>query len=158
MSNARGHGWCLYQDTWQDLKKMLDTIKPTWCRTVLVDSHKNHVPTCPGVYAIEFPAPIQLGATHPHTGAIRAPIYIGRSFTSIRERFTHHTSDEAQNRILLARKWSSMGEPRVFIWAELRDPNLIQALESRLIECFTPPCNKLGGVLLSVGRPAGAQT
>jgi hypothetical protein len=159
MCSARGRGWCLDHEKWLELERMLEGIQPVWHRTVLEYSHKNHVPTCPGVYAIEFPSPIQLGANEPGVcAAIRAPIYIGRSETNLRERFSHHSGNAPQNRINLARRWPSLTGPRVFIWVELRDPGRIQVLESRLIECFNPPCNKIGGVRLSGGRPAGAQS
>lgn len=157
MCSARGRGWCLDHEKWLELEQMLESIQPVWHRTVLEYSHKNHVPTCPGVYAIEFPSPVQFGKKTCEDGAaIRAPIYIGRSDTDLRKRFSHHAGNDPQSDIRLARRWPSFTGPRVFIWIELRDSGLIHALESRLIECFNPPCNKIGGVRLLPGRPAGA--
>jgi hypothetical protein len=160
MSKAFARGWSLDPNKWLALRAFLDGSSLSWNRTVLSHAHRLSVPAKPGVYAIEFPAPIQLGASGSSTlPPIRAPVYIGKSTTSIRVRFLSHTSDDPQDRIAKAREWPecSVG-PRAFIWAELHDTRAIDTLESLLIDCFNPPCNKIGGARLSEGRPAGALT
>lgn len=160
MSKPFGRGWSLDPSNWLALRALLETSSLTWNRAVLAHAHRLSVPARPGVYAIEFPAPIQLGASSTATyPPIRVPVYIGKSTTSVRMRFLSHTSDDPQDRIAKARAWPecSIG-PRAFIWAELDDVRAIDTLESLLIACFNPPCNKIGGMRLSEGRPAGALT
>lgn len=160
MSKPFGRGWSLDPNNWLALRTFLEGSSITWNRTVLAHAHRHSVPARPGVYAIEFPAPIQLGASGTVAfPPIRTPVYVGKSTTSIRVRFLSHTSDDPQDRIAKARAWPecSIG-PRAFIWAELQDARSIDTLESLLIDCFNPPCNKIGGVRLSEGRPAGALT
>lgn len=154
----RTNGWALELDPWDRLGKLLDQIRPTWRRTVLDLGHCTAVPSTPGVYAIEFPAPIQLGACREGSRApIRAPIYIGKSQTSILDRFRSHVGSDPQELIALARKLPRPPqEPWIFIWAEIRGANTITNLETALIDCFNPPCNKIRGARLAEGRPAGA--
>ena len=158
MSSVRGHGWSLQWESWRELAAVLQTAQPVWHRTVLAGSHRGEIPARPGVYAIEFASPVQLASREPHgPPTIRAPIYIGMSKTSIRDRFAKHVGDDPQDLIARARLWpQGAGTPRVFIWAVLPDPRMIVQLEARLIECFNPACNKIAGLRLSDGRPAGA--
>jgi hypothetical protein len=151
-------GWALELSPWGQLEKLVGDIRPVWKRTVLDLGHRSQVPPAPGVYAIEFPAPIQLGACREESRApIRAPIYIGKSHTSILDRFKAHTSDDPQDLIALARKLPRPPqEPWIFIWAQIRGADKITNLETALIDCFNPPCNKIRGARLADGRPAGA--
>ena len=158
MSSVRAHGWSLQGEAWRQLIRLHEELSLKWQRTVLSASHHQQVPARPGVYAIEFASPLQLGAGQDNGCApIRAPIYVGKSITSIRGRFYKHAGDDPQDLIALARQWPNLAPlPRVFSWAEVSAIDAVSELESRLIECFNPPCNKIGGLRLSAGRPAGA--
>jgi hypothetical protein len=151
-------GWNLDAVAWRELQELVRTVRPHWHRCILNLTHSNSVPSSAGVYLIEFPAPFQ-----PHTPEqellvpTRAPIYIGRTETSLRDRFRSHAGSSPQDLIERARKWPiPNGQPQVFVFAELDRADWIIALESRLIDCFNPPCNKIKGATLGAGRPAGA--
>jgi len=158
MSELRRRAWSLEERPWRTLRELISSADLQWKRTILAAGHAIDVPMRSGVYAIDFPAPVQL-CDEDSAGIpkIRAPIYIGRSSTSLRARFIQHTGPIAQDLILAACRWRSpQGLPRVFIWAEVGNGELLIELESCLIECFGPPCNKIGGARLGQGCPAGA--
>jgi hypothetical protein len=154
-------GLHLGPERWEELIALASRLDLNWRRCALKVESKHIVPETSGVYAIEIPTPFQL-ATPDHLQRkevmpIRYPAYIGESSSNIRSRFVEHTGPKAQDRILCARRLPSpLNLPRWFVWTEIRDSSHIQALESILIECFQPPCNKIGGVKLSDGIPAGS--
>jgi hypothetical protein len=154
-------GWKLDNESWEALLQLALRLKLTWQRCPLRADSRHLVPELPGVYAIEIPAPFQLATTEhirqKQVMPIRSPIYIGESSSNIRNRFANHTGPHAQDRILAARRLAlPEGLQGWFIWSTIPNYSDAQALESLLIDCFRPPCNKIGGVKLLQGIPAGS--
>ena len=157
-------GWSLDATKWQDLLTLEAKLCLRWKRCLLRPDQSYLVPQRPGVYVIEIPSPMQvadldklaLGTVRP----IRSPAYVGETGSSLRSRFMEHTGPLAQDRIRSARALPLPAKlPRWFIWTEIADYSAVQQLESIMIDCFNPPCNKIRGVKLDpVGVPAGSMS
>lgn len=157
-------GWSLDATKWQSLLALEGRLCLTWKRCLLKAEQRHYVPEKPGVYVIEIPSPMQVadlgklatGSVRP----IRSPAYIGETGASLRSRFVEHTGPLAQDRVRLARALPFPANlPRYFIWTTIADYAAVQQLESIMIDCFNPPCNKIKGVKLDpVGIPAGSLT
>jgi|GEM_PF-5607676 len=157
-------GWSLDATKWQSLLGLEERLGLNWKRCELKADKSYLVPQRPGVYVIEIPSPMQVadlrslatGGVRP----IRSPAYVGETGASLRSRFVEHTGPLAQDRIRQARELPAPAKlPRWFIWTEIADYPAVQQLESIMIDCFNPPCNKIRGVKLNpVGIPAGSFT
>lgn len=158
MPNELGDGWTLDAEKWREVIEFAKLLKLTWLRCPFQQIANLHVPQTGGVYAIEYPSPLQCApATRVAFQQLRAPIYIGKSHTNLRDRFESHTSPTPQDRIARVRCWpSEVNNDPKFIWTQISRIPEINKLEALLIDCFRPPCNKIGGVSLGAGSPAGS--
>lgn len=154
-------GWSLESIKWHQLLSFATTHRIQWQRCLFKQQCRDLVPEAPGVYVIEIPSPLQT-VTPEHLREkivmpMRSAAYVGESATSIRSRFISHTSPAAQERIRQVHTLPMPDSlPRWFVWTVMRDYASVQVLESLMIDCFRPPCNKIGGVRLGDGVPAGS--
>jgi len=105
------------------------------------------VPGEPGVYAICAPIP-RKDFDNAQDGPLKvayAPLYIGQSqgdIEGIRRRFRIHNSNPKP---IIATYLSCYSGGIDFWYSLMKEQKKINAIETLLIESFSPPCNEQGG-------------
>ena len=129
------HGWTLEKQNWDDL---LEVISRTyWSNTKLDQSYQHNVPDSPGVYAICLKLRTMNFNQCPFKDLYEI-IYIGKSDTSVRDRFLKHCRSPVRG----VKKAKQCFGDRLEYWHTIVMPNQVSELEARLIECFGPPANR----------------
>ena len=144
------HGWTLDKQKWEHLLTVISGTR--WSKAQLNRLHRDSIPASSGVYAIC----VKLESSDFNQcllfKALYEIIYVGRS-TSLHRRFLDHCSNPERG-MKLAKE--CFGDDFEYWYTEV-NPDRINELEARLIECFGPPANRIRGhIPVQIGqlRPA----
>src|SRR5262245_15331896 len=144
-------GWNLTIERWRELDAMLRNAQ--WKTVLFHPLNYTQVPDVPGVYMITGGPPLL--AADPHS-KFEKPLYVGESEASIRSRFRRHTSDQCQPSVrLLRRLYEEAKYPTLYFHALPLPVTDVAKAEAILIECYGPPANRIRGVTMKPGVPAG---
>jgi len=147
-------GWSINPSDWSGLSHAL-TATPTWNSVLLTPNDRHMVPESPGIYAICAPPPVARNSIdRTMFQSLATPIYIGRSESSIRDRFLEHcnTRDERMKRAKGC--YSSV---RLHFWFMELPEASVKEMERRFLDCFGPPVNqRRGTIAVRVGQPIDA--
>ena len=141
------HGWTLEKQEWDHLRRVVS--KTCWSKTQLDQSCRDSVPKKSGVYAIcakltDFKQSL--------FKALYEIIYVGKS-RSLNRRFLEHCRRPERG---VKQAKQCFGDNLEYWYTEV-NPDRIDELEARLIECFGPPANRISGTIpakLGTPRPA----
>ena len=143
------HGWTLEKQKWDQLLTVVSGTR--WAKTQLNQLYRDSVPKGPGVYAIC----VKLSPPNFNESLFKALyeiIYVGQS-NSLQNRFLVHCRRPDRG-IEQAKK--CFGDNFEYWYTEV-NPNRIDELETRLIECFGPPANRISGrIRAKIGNPRPA--
>ena len=147
-------GWSINPSDWSGLSKAL-TASPTWNSVLLTPNDRHMVPESPGIYAICAHPPIVLKTTERTMfQSLATPIYVGRSESSIRDRFLDHCNTRDERMKLAKKCYSSV---RLHFWFIQLPQASVRNMEGRLIDCFGPSVNRRRGTIAgTVGQPIDA--
>ena len=142
------HGWALEKQEWDHLFKVVS--ETLWSKIQLNQLYRDSIPKSPGVYAICGRIPNFNQCLFKDLYNI---LYAGQS-NSLYRRFLEHCN-QPKREIEMARQ--CFGDSLEY-WYTVVDPDRIDELETRLIECFGPPANRIQGrtILARIGSPRRA--
>jgi hypothetical protein len=147
----RLHGWHLNIVKWRELHAAVPALE--WLTLPFHPLSANRVPEAPGIYMITGAPPLFRAA--PHSG-FEQPLYVGKSETSIRERFRAHTSGRTLPGIRELRQlYEDARHPTLSFRLLPLDASIVVYAESLLIDCYGPPANRRPGLVIKPGIPAG---
>jgi hypothetical protein len=149
------YGWNLEPESWKLLAALLDGLH--WNSVPFNELHKSSVPNESGVYLISSEPPFLKGVPFDKFYTV---LYAGLSSTSIQSRFIKHCKNPDEG-VLKAKKCYEYRTSLFRFHFAKSSPASVAHIESRLIDCFGPPCNKQAGkstvikAVLMDGKPAG---
>ena len=144
-------GWNLELAPWRELEALMPGSG--WTTLIFESLSWNRVPAAPGVYMITGAPPLFRAIPH---SRFEKPLYVGQSTTSIRTRFREHTSDRCQPSVQKLRKlYDEAKYPTLYFNYLLLPVDLVEKAETLLIECYGPPANRIRGLTIKPGVPAG---
>ena len=141
------HGWTLEKQEWDHLRKIVSATR--WSKTHLDQLSRDSVPEKSGVYAIcakltDFDQSL--------FKALYEIVYVGKS-RSLRRRFLEHCRSPRRG---IKEVTQCFGDNLEYWYTEV-NPDRIDELEARLIECFGPPANRISGTIpAKIGTPQPA--
>lgn len=140
------YGWSIDQETWRKLER----DKSQWRAVRLTATDKNVVPKDSGIYMI-CAAPPGYRLMGKRSGDLLqylySPVYIGKS-TDLQERFSSHCN---QPKLELEQSQSCFNGNLDF-WFLRMSRNEIDYYETKLIDCFGPPANRISGIRARIGK------
>lgn len=135
-------GWSLNEVDWGRLKGVLDS-RGSWTRVLLTKTDESLVPEQPGVYALCARPPIHVeNKVESIFNSLIAPLYVGRSETSLRSRFRSHRQSTDQRMVSAKQCYS-----RISFWFIVLPSPAVLAVEAHMIQCFGPPVNSRAGTI-----------
>ncbi len=131
-------GWSIDREDWEQLHKVVPD-EQDWKTVSLVLNERDMVPAVPGVYAICASGPLA-SRTPPRTlfNTCLTPLYIGRTESSLQNRFASHCSRPSQ-RLEQAQRCFCDGS--LTFWYVPVQRRSIRNVEAWLIKCYGPPVN-----------------
>ena len=143
------HGWTLEKQKWDHLLTVVSGTR--WSKTQLNQLYRDSVPKGPGVYAIC----VKLRPPDFNQSLFKALyeiIYVGQS-SSLQSRFLVHCCIPKRG---IEQAKECFGDNFEYWYTEV-NPDQIDELEIRLIECFGPPANRISGrIPARIGNPRPA--
>ena len=144
-------GWCIDREVWRRRRATL-SVEVQWKTVLFARHHAHQVPTRPGVYVIAAPPPCVDGKPH---ASYTTPMYVGQASNSLRERFQSHTGPNCQPSVQDLHELYAGDRVTLYFQYAVLAPELVPTAESLLIDCYGPPANRIRGVRLKDGVPAG---
>lgn len=130
------HGWTLDKQKWQHLLTAVSRTR--WSKTRLDQLYRDSIPESPGVYAICARVP---DFNQFLFKALYEIIYVGKSNVSLHSRFLNHCHNPERG---IEQAKECFGDSFEYWYTEV-SPDQVDELETRLIECFGPPANRISG-------------
>jgi len=141
-------GWSLNIQDWRELAVLLTGTK--WNSVPFDETARVLVPQKPGVYMIVAKSPV---IRLDHFNSLRTPLYIGRSKSSLRTRFSQHIKIP-QERVRSIHEFCPLIAVQFLFTLVSRSE--VCTLESLLIDCYGPSANIIRGkARLGTPIPAG---
>ena len=128
------YGWTFKKQDWNNL---LEAISGTyWSSTKLDTLYQDDVPEGPGVYLICLKLRTINFKIYPFKDLYQI-IYVGRSKSSVRNRFLRHCSRPERG---VREAKECFGDNLEYWYTEINSDQ-VRELEAHLIRCFGPPAN-----------------
>lgn len=132
------HGWTLNKQKWEHLLTIISGTR--WSKARLNQLYRDSIPESPGVYAIC----VRLRVPNFNQFLFKALyeiIYVGKSNVSLHSRFLDHCLRPERG---IEQAKECFGDNFEYWYTEV-SPDRVDELETRLIECFGPPANRISG-------------
>jgi hypothetical protein len=148
-------GWSLDQDEWTAIDAFDLDVK--WKSIAFSGAHLRSVPERSGVYIItsHMPRVGEWSTASRHNPLIQlcTPLYIGISETSLRDRFTAHTTSPSK---LVSKASACFSTGQIRYWWIEYPPENVREIENCLIRMFGPPANAINSIRGALQAPIPA--